>query len=61
MSEEDVVSDWQKQRGPVMLGLAGAVLVGLEMTAPGFILIVGALLYAAYTSDAAMKKKQEFY
>lgn len=53
--------DWKKQRIPGLIGLAGALLVAFNNTVLGFLLIVAALLYGAYNSDAAMRDKPGVY
>jgi hypothetical protein len=53
--------DWRRQQVPGLIGLSGALLVGFNQTILGFLLIVVALLYSAYGSDAAMKNKSDIY
>lgn len=49
--------DWRKQRIPIGLGLAGFILVAFNFIMPGLLLLVVAVLFGAYNSDASMENK----
>ncbi|MFH0971455.1 MAG: hypothetical protein V1835_02705 [Candidatus Micrarchaeota archaeon] len=61
MAEYAGLVDWRRQQVPALIGLSGALLVGFNNTAAGFVLITAALLYAGYNSDAAMRDKTDSY
>ncbi len=53
--------EWKAHRVPALLGILGALFVALNSIAFGFLLIVIALVYGGYLSDASMGKKEGIY